>query len=61
MAQRAFDQDLQCQWEPARGDEALRLGAFQAHISDPAVRSGKGRNERVMRRSHVRSVTAPIP
>ena len=64
VAQRAFDQDLQRVREPARGDEALPLGAFQAHITDPALGSREGRNERrkqrVMRRSHGRSVTGPI-
>ena len=63
MAQRAFDQDLQGEREPARGDEALSLGTFEAHVIDPAVGSGKRRNkgckQRVVGRGHF--VTRPIP
>ena len=64
MAQRTFDQNLQGERKSGRGNEALRFGALQADVFDPAVGSGKGRNkgrkQRFVRRSHGHSVTGPI-
>ena len=59
VAQRAFDEDLQGQRKSARGNQALRLGTFEAHVFDPAVSSGKGREQGFRRRSHGHSITRP--